>query len=249
MIKRHKIPQHALEEHLQYDKHKSPITRHLREVVYGGIDGIITTFAIVAGFTGATGSGEIGVIPIAVVLIFGLSNLFADGFSMGVGEFLSTRASTKLYEQEFHKEQREIEKNTEFEAAESVYIFEQKGFTKEQAQNLVSIFKQNPAYWTEFMMRYEHDMSTPERAPFHNALATFCSFIFFGFIPLLPYLLGLTTTDSFLFSAVFAVGAMALLGAMRARITHELVRRAILENVGLGVLAGAIAFGVGTLVG
>lgn len=248
MHKHKRIPRHALVAHLEHDHDRSPITKHLREIVYGGVDGIITTFAVVAGFTGATGRDEDLIIPIGAVLVFGFANLLADGFSMGIGEFLSTRAETKLYEKEQAKEAREINTNPEFEAGESIVIFERKGFTTEQAQQLVEIYRQNPSYWTEFMMRYELEMSPPEDSPFHNALATFFSFIFFGFIPLIPYLNGFSVEQSFGTSALFAVIALVLLGAMRARITHEMVRRAVFENVGLGVLAGGIAFAVGTLI-
>jgi len=62
------------------------IARHyVRELVYGANDGIITTFAVVAGVSG-------GGLPLRVVLIIGAANLFADGLSMGVGNYLSIRA-------------------------------------------------------------------------------------------------------------------------------------------------------------
>ena len=65
------------------------ISGYIGEVVYGWIDGIVTTFAVVAGFVGAGASATLGDIwPLAVVL-FGLANLFGDGVSMGLGKYLS----------------------------------------------------------------------------------------------------------------------------------------------------------------
>lgn len=70
--------------------HREPDTvgdfaRHyLRDIVYGAIDGIVTTFAVVAGVTG-------GALSSRAVLIVGIANLFADGLSMGVGNYLSIR--------------------------------------------------------------------------------------------------------------------------------------------------------------
>jgi vacuolar iron transporter family protein len=72
----HREPHSALE-----------IARHyIRDVVYGANDGIITTFAVVAGVTG-------GALPARAVLIVGVANLFADGLSMGVGNYLSIRSN------------------------------------------------------------------------------------------------------------------------------------------------------------
>lgn len=73
-------------------KKHSYFRKYLREIVYGGNDGIVTTFAVVAGFAGAQRDPTSSAIPIFSVLLFGLANLFADGLSMGLGSFLSLRA-------------------------------------------------------------------------------------------------------------------------------------------------------------
>jgi len=57
----------------------------IREFVYGAVDGAVTTFAVVAGSAGA-GLGT------PIVLVLGVANLLADGFAMGCGNYLSTRA-------------------------------------------------------------------------------------------------------------------------------------------------------------
>lgn len=59
--------------------------RYLAEVIYGANDGIVTTFAVVSGVAGAALSPSI-------VLILGAANLFADGFSMGMSNYLSRRS-------------------------------------------------------------------------------------------------------------------------------------------------------------
>jgi vacuolar iron transporter family protein len=70
-------------------KIRAHLEDYLSEFVYGGIDGAVTTFAVVAGATGA-GFG------IQVLLILGIANLVADGFSMGVGSYLSTKSEIQL---------------------------------------------------------------------------------------------------------------------------------------------------------
>jgi len=64
--------------------------RYLPEFVYGGIDGAITTLAIIAGAIGA-------VLNPAIILILGFANLAADGFSMGVSKYLSSQSEKDLH--------------------------------------------------------------------------------------------------------------------------------------------------------
>lgn len=68
------------------------IARHyIKDLVYGANDGVITTFAVVAGVSG-------GALPHTAVLIVGVANLAADGLSMAVGNFLSIRANESARE-------------------------------------------------------------------------------------------------------------------------------------------------------
>jgi len=69
--------------------------KYLSDFVYGGIDGAITTFAIVAGVVGAS-------LSYTIVLILGFANLFADGFSMAVSNYLSTKSQNELYSKHKH---------------------------------------------------------------------------------------------------------------------------------------------------
>ncbi len=75
---------------------KSLERKYLPEFVYGAIDGIITTFAIVAGSSGASLSSSI-------ILILGFANLFADGFSMAISNYLSTKSQGELNIKHQHK--------------------------------------------------------------------------------------------------------------------------------------------------
>ncbi|HTE22196.1 MAG TPA: VIT1/CCC1 transporter family protein [Candidatus Limnocylindria bacterium] len=71
------------------NKVKQHLEDYLSEFVYGGIDGAVTTFAVVAGATGAR-------FDIKIILVLGFANLIADGFSMGVGSYLSTKSEQEL---------------------------------------------------------------------------------------------------------------------------------------------------------
>lgn len=71
------------------DRIRQHLEDYLGEFVYGGIDGAVTTFAVVAGATGARFDTKI-------LLVLGFANLIADGFSMGIGSYLSSKSETEL---------------------------------------------------------------------------------------------------------------------------------------------------------
>src|SRR6056297_1170612 len=104
----------------------------LKQIVYGGNDGIVTTFAIVAGFAGANADGAAQIGGLAV-LVFGLANLFADAVSMGLGEYLSLRSQHDLYRARRESEMREIATNPEQERMELFEILRQRGLPAGEA--------------------------------------------------------------------------------------------------------------------
>jgi len=75
------------------EEHQTEQGQYIKSAVYGGLDGIITTFAVVAGVTGAS----LGMI---IILILGLANLIADGLSMAIGDYLSTKAEIEFQRNE-----------------------------------------------------------------------------------------------------------------------------------------------------
>lgn len=233
-------------KHIQREHSKVSVSSYLKEIVYGGSDGIVTTFAVVAGFTGAQ-SGVLSQTSIIVVLVFGFANLFADAFSMGVGNVLSILADKDVYKTERDKELYEIKNNKEFEEMETLFILQKKGFTKDQAQKITDLYSKNEDYWAEFMMRYELEIPTPEHEnPILTGLATSGAFVMFGFIPLIPYIL-IEADSKFIISVIFAFIALVLLGVLRWKLTTQSLIRAVGEIVLLGGAAAVIAYFVGTL--
>jgi len=234
-------------EHLKKEHKASPFQTYLKEIVYGGNDGIVTTFAVVAGFSGANLGQNIDGYSFLTVLLFGIANLFADGASMGLGNFLSLRAEQDVYRAEEAKERHEIQTNPEMEKAETIDILQSRGFTLEQAETLAKIYMTNEDYWVRFMMNDELELANPlGENPILTALATFLSFVFFGFIPLIPYVLQVPLEKAFSYSLLATFSALVLLGALRWRITRESALRSIFEIVLVGGVAASLAYIVGT---
>lgn len=228
------------------NEHKiGKLQEFLRQIVYGGNDGIVTTFAIVAGFAGAGAEGAAQVGGIAV-LLFGIANLLADATAMGLGEFLSARSEQDVYRAERKKELHEITHNPEMERAEMVEIFQYKGMTKSDANTLTDVLERNPEIYADMMMQHELGMSDPsDENPALNGFATFMSFIIFGAVPLIPYFLMEPTQTTFQLSVFATFAALTALGLLRWRATSESMFRCVGETVLVGGICAIVAFGVG----
>ena len=227
------------------------MSAYLKEVVYGGIDGIITTFAVVAGFSGAALSNESTTqISFLVVLLFGLANLFADGVSMGLGNFLAVRSEQGLYNTLRAKEERDSLCNADGEADETKRILIQRGFSEEDAVTLTAIYKKNDPYWVDFLMSNELKMSDPtgENAVY-TGLVTFFAFVSFGSVPLVPFVVmgSFDPKTVFWFSTGGAGVALVILGVLKWRIVGTGLLRSVGEIVLVGSVAASVAFFVGTL--
>lgn len=237
--------QKDLTRHLKTDHQFNPLVVHFKDIVYGGIDGIITTFAVVAGFNGASG-GVHTELSVFAVLLFGLANLFADGASMGLGNFLSVRSEQDMYETQKQKELTEITSHPKIEKVRTIHILKKRGFSDQDANSMTLLYAKNRAFWLDFMMNHELKISNPEgETPLYSALATTFAFMFFGFIPLIPYFVfGQERTFSISIAATLV--SLIALGILRWQVTKQTLQRSLGEVLLIGTTAATIAYLVGT---
>ncbi|MBE3582845.1 MAG: VIT1/CCC1 transporter family protein [Limnochordaceae bacterium] len=226
------------------EKHEEERGKYLSDAVYGASDGIVTTFAVVAGVAGASLS------PV-VVVIMGLANLFGDGFSMAAGAYLSGRSEQDYQRQEREREAWEIQHFPEGERQEIRDIYAQKGFQGEDLERAVEVITSDRERWLTTMMREELGIIEERKDPMRAALTTFFAFVAGGTIPLLGYLLaarapGLSTHPFGVATAV-TLASMFGVGAARSIVTHRPWWRTGLEMLGVGSLAAAVAYLVGFL--
>mgnify|MGYP000026423290 CR=1 FL=1 len=229
---------------------KDTFTEYFKEVIYGGIDGIVTTFAVVAGFAGASlSNNETTQLSFLVVMLFGLANLFADAASMGLGNFLSVRSEKDLYSVARDKERELLRSNPEHEKNETIRIMQEKGFSAQEAATMAAIYQKNESYWLDFMMQHEQEMADPrgENEVF-TGLATFVSFLIFGAIPLLPFLFQENgdALTAFLFSLTGTFLALVTLGLLKWRVIGAKFWASMIEVVLVGGTAAVLAYFVGT---
>ena len=229
---------------------KEKFAEYFKEVIYGGIDGIVTTFAVVAGFAGAALSSDSATqLSFFIVLLFGLANLFADAASMGLGNFLSVRSEKDLYKVARGKELELLRQNPEHETSETIRIMQEKGFGENDAQTLANIYKSNEEYWLDFMMQHEQEMSDPRgENEIFTGLATFISFMIFGAIPLLPFMLSDSgdAATTFIYSSIGTFAALVTLGLLKWRVIGANFVASLFEVVAVGGTAAVLAYLVGT---
>jgi vacuolar iron transporter family protein len=227
----------------------SKMQTYLRPVIFGGNDGIVTTFAVVAGFAGA-GSGQIGTLGALAVLVFGLANLLADGVSMGLGEFLSSRSEQEVWRDQHKRRARLIEDNPRSEVPRLFGLLRADGFKPEEAQAMAEIMALNPRFAAEFLLARDHGLNQASgESPRAKGFATFVSFLIFGAVPIVPYALAEASTTTFVMSVGATFAALAALGVLRWHTTRESPRRAIGETLLVGGVCALVAFVVGMLVG
>tara|TARA_B100000780_G_C21101357_1_gene444450 strand:+ start:754 stop:1482 length:729 start_codon:yes stop_codon:yes gene_type:complete len=216
---------------------------YLGEFVYGAIDGSITTFAVVAGATGAN-------MDTSVVIILGFANLIADGFSMSVGNFLSNKAEIDNYQKHMETEIWEVENIPEKERDEIREIYEAKGFQGELLDQVVDQICSNKKVWVDTMMTEELNMIKTDKSPLSMAVMTFISFFIVGFIPILAYVLvyfGIEINHLFTVSSILTLIAFVLIGLLKSKVTETTTIKSISETVALGVIAAFLAYIAGNL--
>jgi len=228
------------------EKHRTGSGKYIKSIVYGGLDGTITTFAVIAGVAGASLSS-------GIVLIMGLANLLADGLSMSIGDYLSSKSETEYQATERAREAWEVDNYPEGEKRELVEIYKDRGMSKEDAQAVVEIIAKDKKSWVDTMMIEELGILPSDESPVKNALATFVSFVCFGFLPVTAYVLGLFVPGVAAIGFPLSIGLTALtlfgLGALKTIITGRRWYISGLEMLIVGSVAALAAYVVGLLLG
>lgn len=220
--------------------HRTHVGGYLRDFVYGANDGIITTFAVVAGVAGANLSAKI-------VLILGFANLLADGFSMAMSNYLGEKSNRDFVATERAREEWEVERLPEEEAKEIREMYAKKGFEGETLDKVVATITSNKKLWVDEMMAGEHGL-LPEHGishPWKNAAITFVAFVVAGFVPLTPYFFGMSSDQTFPYAIGATVFILFTVGSLRTLITGKHWYKAGTEMLVVGILAAGVAYAVG----
>lgn len=215
---------------------RGPQRQNISDAVLGGIDGCITTFAVVSGSVGAG-------FPSSVAVILGFANLFADGFSMAISNYESGKAEQEYFESIKQSEERHIEEVPEGEREEIRQIFKAKGFKGELLEIIVDTITADKRIWLEIMLMEEHGIGKTTRNPSISACVTFLSFIAVGAIPLMPYIVSsLQVSQQFSMSAFLAGTMFFLIGMLKSLALAKPVFLSGVRTLLTGGAAAALAY-------
>jgi vacuolar iron transporter family protein len=212
----------------------------IREVVFGAQDGLVSTFAVVAGLA-AAGVGAL------VVLLGGAVSAMAGVLSMSIGTFLSSRAQRQLYEREVNRERREIRDHPGEEVAELIAALAARGMARTDAAEVARRIARHPDILLSALSIFELGLA-PQRlgAPVRDALVMAVAFGAASLVPLLPFV-PMQGLGALGVSAVLTLVALFCVGVLKARVAGVSAVRSGLEVAVLAAASGLISFGLGRL--
>jgi VIT1/CCC1 family predicted Fe2+/Mn2+ transporter len=212
----------------------------IREVVFGAQDGLVSTFAVVAGLAAA----EVGHL---VVLLGGAISAAAGVLSMSIGTFLSSRAQRQFYESELAREGREIREHPGEEIAELMAALVSRGMARTDAVEVARRVARHPDLLLAVLGVFELGL-VPQRlgTPVRDAFVMAGAFAGASLVPLLPFVQS-RVLPALAVSAVLSVLALFLVGVLAGRVARMSGMRSGLEVAALGIASGTIGFGLGRL--
>lgn len=216
----------------------------LRAAVLGANDGLVSNFSLVMGVAGASGGAE-------AVLVAGVAGLLAGSLSMALGEWLSVQSSRELYAREVDLQEAAIAHDPEGEVDALAGIYEGKGLPADDARHLASRIvggDRRAAVDTTVREHLGIDPTDLGGSAWKAAVTSFVLFAIGASIPLLPFLVT-SGVDAAVASAVVSGLMLFALGAGITRMTGRHPVAAGFRQLGFGMAAAAVTFGIGWLLG
>jgi VIT1/CCC1 family predicted Fe2+/Mn2+ transporter len=217
--------------------HRAGSGASLRNFVFGTSDGLVTVLAFVAGVSASLADRKL-------ILLAGLSEMFAGALSMGLGAFLGTRAEHDLYQRERAREEREVKEVPHLERDELREIYRKKGFEGEHLERVIDTLTASQDRWVTVMMQEELGLQPVETSPWAAGLTVGFSYIAAAAVPLVPYLF---LKDALWLSILLTSLALVGVGVAKSNFTQRPLLRGALETLLMGIIGTAICYGIGQL--
>ena len=215
----------------------------LRAAIFGMNDGLVSNLSLIFGVAGSGVAGR-------VVMIAGFAGLLAGAFSMGAGEYVSMKVQREVYEQLIHKEAHEIATSRRRSSGSWRRSTRRRASPPETAARIAAEVMEDPDVALETHAREELgiDMKEGLGSPWAAAGSSFVMFSVGAAVPLLPFLFTSGETAIVVSAGLSAVTLFAVGGAMTI-LTGRGVLFSGARMLGIGAVAAAITYGVGSLVG
>ncbi len=231
-------------QHAKFEKkHRSVGGNAIRAAVLGGNDGLLSVFSLVMGVAGATGGNQ-------AVMLAGIAGLLAGGLSMALGEWISVKSSQELYENQMEIEMEELEVNPEGEQRELALIYMAKGIPEEQAHSMSTEIMKDKTLAHAVLVKEELGINADELkgSAMEAALYSFLLFTIGGSIPLMPFIF-FTGFHAIILSVIMSAVGLFVIGGAITLFTGKNLWFSGFRMVVFGLIAAAITFGIGNLIG
>ncbi len=224
-------------------RHRATGGNALRAAVLGASDGLLSNLSLVMGVAGAELAGN-------TILITGLAGLLAGASSMALGEWLSVQSSRELYEHQIKTEKAEIAANPEEEADELALIYQSRGLDEPQARAMATQIMSDQANALETLAREELGLDPKELggSAWEAAITSFLLFATGAAIPVIPFVV-LKGMPAVAVAIVLSMAGLFLIGAAITLFTGRSILYSGLRQMLFGLVAAAITYGVGRLIG
>ena len=231
-------------QHAKFEnRHRSVGGNAIRAAVLGGNDGLVSNFSLVMGVAGATTNQQ-------GVLLAGIAGLLAGALSMALGEWISVKSSQELYENQMAIEMDELETNPEGEEKELALIYMAKGIPEEQARKMSAEIMKDKTHAHAVLVKEELGINPEELqgSAIEAALYSFFLFTIGAIIPLAPFFFS-NGVQALVLSVSFSAVGLFLIGGAITLFTGKNVWYSGFRQVLFGLIAAAITFGIGKIIG
>ena len=227
-------------------RHKLGGHGNLRAAIFGINDGLVSNASLILGVAGAAASHADGS---QMILVSGLAGLLAGAFSMAAGEYISVRSQREMFEYQIGLEREELAQYPAEEAAELALIYIAKGMSKDEAERVANTLIADPERALDTLAREELGLNPDQLgSPWGAAMSSFIAFCTGASIPLLPFVF--STGTAALKSVIIATAiALFIVGASISLFTGRQAIWGGLRMLGIGGMAGAITYYIGSLLG
>ncbi|MFL6244568.1 MAG: VIT1/CCC1 transporter family protein [Vicinamibacterales bacterium] len=224
-------------------RHRTTGGNQLRAAVLGANDGLVSNLSLVMGVAGAAMNER-------MILVTGLAGLIAGAGSMALGEWLSVQSSRELYRHQLETEQAELTAAPEEEEEELALIYQARGLGQDQARAFAASMMRNPDTALETLAREELGIDPEELggSAWEAAITSFILFAVGAIVPVLPFLFARGSL-ALMLSVAFSTVALFTIGAAITLFTGRTVWFSGSRQVLFGLVAAALTFGIGRLVG
>lgn len=224
-------------------RHKSVGGNALRAAVLGSNDGLVSNMSLVMGVAGAAVSNN-------TILLTGIAGLLAGAISMALGEWLSVQSSRELNQRQIDLETEELLASPEEEKKELVLLYQAKGMNTVEAQKLADNAFESHQTAIDAIITEELGIDKEELggSAWEAAIASFVLFAIGAIIPLYPFMI-LDGKNAILLSVASSIVGLFGIGAAITLLTGKSVLFSGLRQVGFGLAAAAITYGIGSLIG